>query len=303
MQIHLLHNHRDGRGKVCQRRLWVFPNSRQLEQVCWEEIREAVEGRWPDVRGDWERVAEQASQLSMPRTPDTGADKLKAACRRLRLWIAREPEVARKAGAELATLLASLQKLELPEKPCPRQLARLKQQEGQLEEAARILAELVRSDPTPENRVELATVLLKAGRPEEALEHFRSPLSSDAFRHYNEALALLAIGRLQEALYASLRGMARDRRVTNWLLKPGGNRGAAYWKRFGSLWDEPKRSFLRAVAGDRVVRLTLSIIDPGKLPGKRILLPQPMMETLLRRVQAVQEEDLAGRAKSAAPCN
>lgn len=336
-RVELLHAYRDGRCKVCQRRLWTFRSSQELEQACWEEIRDAVEGRWPDLRGDWERVAQQASRLSAPPRKSGQTDKLRQAARRLRLWLDREPELAGEARVELAALQAALQRLELPQQPMVeieellqdgewelaerrleeiratrdgdaylpglKRLARLLRDQGRAEEAAAVLSDLVRREPTAENQEELGMALFQAGRVQEAWEQFRKPLLRSPFRHYNEAAALLAAGRRENALQACLRGMARDRRVTDWLLKPKGRRGAAYWERFGALWEESARSFLRAVASDRVVRVTLSYVLPKKLPSVRVLLPRPMLTNLLRRVQTRQEEDLAERAKSGGPCN
>lgn len=65
----LLHAYRDGRGRVCQRRLGHFEGAEEMRQRLLEpEWRAGLQRDYPDVRMDWGRLSQDAQRLEAQPT-------------------------------------------------------------------------------------------------------------------------------------------------------------------------------------------------------------------------------------------
>jgi tetratricopeptide (TPR) repeat protein len=281
-RILILHSYRDGRGKVCQRRLGDFSDAAGLERELGELPRKC-----PDFDCDVSRLRSRGQELlnvaDGPRASPT--DQARKALKKLLNWLAEEREVESLAP-ELATLRARLEEVNAGEAtPLSRsrsllpsrrrrfdssdpkaqpylqtldQLVEEARQRGQQQEEAQILRERVSACPDSRSLLQYGALLQKLGQHHQAMEYYQRVPDSDGPRHYNLGAACWQLGEFDQALVHLLRGMARQPEIAEALLrihqnKPARN-GAEYWQEYGHLWDGLGRKFLLAIASQHLVR-------------------------------------------------
>ncbi|MFN8611891.1 MAG: hypothetical protein U0931_30380 [Vulcanimicrobiota bacterium] len=112
----LLHSYRDGRGKVCQRRLAHFESPAQMHvNLNRAEWRERLQTDYPEIKMDWRRLTQDAATLEQapvaPRTrASQGRPSLAGQVRKLVRMAAEEGkvEVLHQAAEILQSRLRSL---------------------------------------------------------------------------------------------------------------------------------------------------------------------------------------------------
>ena len=140
-------------------------------------------------------------------------------------------------------------------------LSQVLREQGKDEECAWVQAKLTNCCPTREALRDMGAVLQRMGYPEAAMAQYERVARWDSWRHYNLASAAWQQDRKLDALTHLLRGMSRGVEVTEALehleagRKPG--RGADYWHRYGSLWNQRARQFFLAVSREMLVRVRL----------------------------------------------
>ena len=317
----LLHNYRDGSGKVCQRRLGHFEQGSELRRslIC-RDWRADFARKHPELTVDWQRLRERAEELADDREYASRAQRIQLLTRNL-------VTLLREEGAEQrAALLGQLQEA-LGEKDAPegedesslRQLVRARRarlpvrrqrfetqepevapylqsleklgenlrRQGRLEDYAEVLGVRAQSVPNEEARLAYGVALQVAGRGRQARAQYSTLGPRDARRHYNLASLAFGEGDLSEALSHILRGLLANRRVADALHcldrnQPPGE-GGDYWREHGHLWGVPARRFLLLVYDEMLVRFRLRRVAEQ---GVRVreLIPQWSQAILLEQV-------------------
>ncbi len=245
----LLHNQRDGRGKVLQRRLFAC-RAEGLKAVLtergWAALKAEVLQHDLECSPDWKALRAKAQELysEAPREDKSTADRvgeLRRAAGRLRALLEKEtdPEVLASVAPELG-LIAELigdavqegdeslsairrrlppgrRRFEANDPAAQHYLCALDgsaselEQSEEWEEVVDVLRERLAACPNNDIALRLGTHLARLERWEEALDCFRRLPRALASRHYNEGAVLLQLGRDQEALQSLLLAMARER--------------------------------------------------------------------------------------------
>ena len=294
-KILLLHNYRDGAGKVRQQRLGDFAGAQdaacQLRDEKWLQELKAL---YPDFRFDQERLLERARTLQDKPPPQRVQ---KARSRNLHHIIertlltlqrllekAQDPELERRVVQQLTRTSRAKREVELrawvratqpPRRSCwhrddpaaaahrqaMQQVVEHFEGAGQFEEACVAQAELARAFPDQQAWLDHGVLLQRLGRWDEAiLEYSRLPYR-DSLRHYQIASAVCAKGNPEESLEHVFRALTWDRDVAEGLLKIEKGleptKGAEYWQRLGRLWTPAGRKFLLAVYNQSLVKMGL----------------------------------------------
>lgn len=278
-RILILHSYRDGRGKVCQRRLGHFTDLAGLERELDDLPR-----RCPDLYCDGPRLRDRARKLLHDQPPGRQpSENVSKALRTLLNWLTEELDPGQ-LSPDLATLRARLQKMDLDEANNPlsqarsalpsrrkrfdpsddkaqaylealEQLAKLQQQP---EEKARILGQRVQACPDPRALLQYGATLQQLGHHEEAIEQYQRVPDQEGSRHYNLSSTYWQLGDFEQALVHLLRGIARQPETAEALFRMQQGkcvlRGGGYWEEFGELWDRLGRRFLVAISRIPLVR-------------------------------------------------
>ena len=291
-RVYLLHSYRDGRGRVCQRRLAHFVDAVSLERQLADlptrcpdidskaisKIREQAEDLLPKVevksvsRAERIRRATRAllTLLAEGENPGEVAGELELL--RVRLSVAP----AKQAGTEteenlreqvLATRghisarrrrLDPTEAMARPYIDATNRLANFLIRQNRPQESAEILEQRVSLCPTADARLTYGAVLHRLGRRTEALEQYSLVPKGLAYRHYNSAAACWGEGLQEQAMVHLLHGLMRDPQVVEGLkLSKKGEPRQDYWHEFGDLWTEAGRRFVLAVCSQLLVRWRL----------------------------------------------
>ena len=257
-RVLILHSYRDGRGKVCHRRLGHFSDAAGLEH----ELRDLPQ-RCPELNWDEVRLRQQAQKLLTGPSPNpTSGQRARAALRTLMNWLAEAKDPGQ-LGPELATLRDRLHEVELEQAENPLNQARsalpsrrkrfdpsdskarayletldeMAQLQQQPEEKAQILAERVQAYPSPQALLQYGVALQQLGRHREAIEQYKRVPDEISHRHYNLCSIYWCLGDFDEALVHLLRGLARQPDTAEALFRMHQGRpvlrGGQYWERFG----------------------------------------------------------------------
>lgn len=282
----ILHSYRDGRGKVCQRRLGAFVDAPGLVRQLAE-----LPERCPEMAAFLPKLQVQAEALLREQSsdPERRAQRIRRTARLLSTYLAEEsdPEVLRKVAPELHDLQV---KLPVPEStPLSRSRARLSPrrrrydpsdpqaqaylqaldqeadhltEQARIQEGAEVLAERVRLCPTADARLAYGALLQQLGRPKEAEGQYERVPPCHAARHYNCAALYWASNKREEALVHLMRGLTREPEVMQALVRMQQGkpiiRPTDYWQRFGSLWPPDARAFAALICAQSVVRHRLN---------------------------------------------
>ena len=285
----ILHSYRDGRGKVCQRRLGDFVDAAGLSRELLELPR-----RLPEMEPFLARLQVQGEAMLSQRTsgcsePEQRAQRIRRTARLLSTYLAEEgdPEVLRQVAAELHDLQVKLPAQET--NPLNRSRARLSPrrrrydpsdpqaqpylqaldqeaeqltEQSRLAEGAEVLAERVKRCPTAEARLAYGALLLKLGRGEEAVEQFGRVADCYGARHYNCAAVSWSRNKPEEALVHLLRGLTREPEVMTALERIEKGKAIVqptdYWQRFGDLWPPEARAFALRICSQTLVRHSMN---------------------------------------------
>ncbi len=277
-RILILHSYRDGRGKVCQRRLGHFTDLAGLERELDDLPR-----RCPDLHWDGSRLRDQASKLlnEASHSP-VPSERARKALRTLLNWFAEEPD-----PGQLATLRVRLRQMDLDESNNPIEQARsalpsrrkrfdpsdpkaqayletleqMARHQDQPEEKAQILGQRVQACPDPQALLQYGVALQQLGRHHEAIEQYQRVPDDEGHRHYNTCSTYWQLGDFEQALVHLLRGIARQPETADALFRMQQGkpvlRGGSYWDEFGELWDQIGRRFVVAIARIPLVRRRL----------------------------------------------
>jgi len=314
-RVLILHSYRDGRGKVCQRRLGHFTNLAGLERELQDLPR-----RCPELECDVPRLRQRAKTLlSQCEEPKGSSERARKAVRALLDWLSEEPD-PQVLAPELAALRGRLEEVVqvdatplsrtrsvLPTRrrrfdpsdgkaqPYLRSLDRLAEearQQGREHEEARILEERVKACPDSQARLQYGALLQKLGRHDEAIEQYQRLPDGEGHRHYNLASACWQLGDFERALVHLLRGMARQPETAEALVrvhqgKPA-RAGSCYWQEFGELWDALAKKFLVAIAGQHLVRRRVRQAREWGVKVRNLVPPSSRVWLLQRGLAAVQ---------------
>jgi len=250
-QVLLLHNYRDGRGRVRQRCLGRLAQQEieQLQSPAWQ--REFCR-TFPEIRPDWERLGLKAQGVERAQAPrekrvaslpsllrqidlvhdDAALEQLLQAVQSRREANRASLERAEEALAQGDLAAAETELVSLNHKLRPKRrkfegadplvqpyrnvntlLRQLLARQGRVEDGCRVLTELVATCPTPEDRMEVGVNLQQLGRFSEARAHYAVLPKTLSSKHFH----LAAIGweeeRPDEALRHLVQGLILERDV------------------------------------------------------------------------------------------
>lgn len=316
-RILILHSYRDGRGKVCQRRLGHFSDVAGLEL----ELRELPQ-RCANIECDVSRLRARGQELlgaeEGPRA--TSTEQARRALRRLLNWLAEESEVQR-LGPELAVLKARLEEVKPGEAtPLARSrsslssrrrrfdpsdpkaqsylqaLDQLAEESSNPHEAARILGERVIACPDSRGLLRYGALLQKLGQHRQAMDYYQRVPDSEGHRHYNLGAACWQLGDFEQALVHFLQGMARQPETAEALVrvhqgKPA-RQGTEYWQEYGGLWDDLGRKFLLTIANQHLVRRRVRQARESGIKVRNLVRPSSRVWLLERGLAAVQRSGM-----------
>ena len=94
----LLHNYRDGSGRVCQRRLGHFERATELRRsLTCDDWRAEFSRKHPDLSVDWERLRERTEELADDQAHISRAERIRILTRNL-VTLLREEGPEQRAG-------------------------------------------------------------------------------------------------------------------------------------------------------------------------------------------------------------
>jgi tetratricopeptide (TPR) repeat protein len=249
-QCLLLASYRDGRGKVCQRRLASFRDRASLEEhlhrlvptAALERLRSRALALLEEIRParkpPQERVRDGARTVLnvLAQQPELEAlEEVQVLHRRLR----GEPVISRRRyWAQDPEVVAWAEALE-------REALELEQR-GRLEESLAVyLRRLsrVQGDRTP---LRAARLLQRLGRREQALEVVAAMPPGDAWREYHLATLCWQLGRWEQAMGHFYRALKAEPKLS-----------PSYWREYADMWDEPGRRVLSDLMRLPVIRTVL----------------------------------------------
>lgn len=312
-RILILHSYRDGRGKVCQRRLGHFHDLAGLER----ELKE-LPTRCPELHWDEAKLRDCAERLLSSSEPSRQAARHRAgqALRTLLNWLAEEHD-PQDLAPQLASLRDRLTGLKLEEDspvgrarrllplrrrrfdpsdpkvaPYLEALDQQAEREPDLPAKVQILAERVQACPTPQALLSYAAKLQQLGRHSEAIDHYERLPDSEGFRHYNLSSTYWQLGDFEQALLHLLRGIARQPEIADALYRmqqrKSPQRGGRYWDEFGHLWDNLGRRFVVSIARIPLVRRRLRQAQESGVKVRNLVPPSSRVWMLKRGLEAIQ---------------
>lgn len=291
-KILMLHNYRDGTGKVRQLRVADFAGAheavRQLGDRKWLQ---ALKEHYPDLKFDHtllERARDWQDTPAPKRIQKRCGSRLTIQSTLLTLQRlleqARDPELKERVLRQLSSTSVAGPEVQLreevrttqpPRRTCwhpddpsaaahrlaMHQLVEHYRSSGQLEEACAAQAGLARAFPGRQAWLDHGVLLQRLGRWDEAIRQYSRLPYRHSLRHYQIASAICARGNPEESLENVFRALTWDRDVAEGLLKIEKGlepwKGAEYWQRYGDLWTAAGRKFLLAVYNQSLVKMGL----------------------------------------------